>query len=280
MPIGFHPCSSVFTRGFPVPTGLSGLRSNPLEFGYFPPRPRPARPRVVPEARKILAGGAVQRNHRTHRPQPNFAPRRGARTVIARHSRSSPRRVLRRSVFPATARQRGCQGDGRSAHDEASPWCGADKRLSRPAGAQHSSVRFFRWFRCASPPANFLRASGTTGTRGRERGRDRTKRSKLQRVAEQSRSPSARTSAPLGAARAGSCSSVGVRGGSGSSDFFCGDRSGQVRQEKKSPRGVAGATTRGRVLFGDSLARGRRTYSFLIRMLRNCTASPWPAKPK
>ena len=129
MPIGFHPCSSVFTRGFPVPTGLSGLRSNPLEFGYFPPRPRPARPRVVPEARKILAGGAVQRNHRTHRPQPNFAPRRGARTVIARHSRSAPRRVLRRSVFPADARPRGCQGDGRPAHEEASPWCGAATRL-------------------------------------------------------------------------------------------------------------------------------------------------------
>ena len=56
-------------------------------------------------------------------------------------------------------------------------------RRSRPAGAQRSSVRFFRWFRCPSPPANFLRASGTTGTRGRERGRDRTNMSKLQRQA-------------------------------------------------------------------------------------------------
>ena len=57
---------------------------------------------------------------------------------------------------------------------------GGIPRRSRPAGAQHSSVRFFRWFRCAAPPANFLRASGTKGTRGRERGRDRTKMSKLQ----------------------------------------------------------------------------------------------------
>ena len=44
-------------------------------------------------------------------------------------------------------------------------------RLSRPAGAQRSSVRVFRWFRCASPPANFLRASGTKGRRGKGYGR-------------------------------------------------------------------------------------------------------------
>ena len=35
------------------------------------------------------------------------------------------------------------------------------RRLSRPAGAQRSQRRSIRWFRCASPPANFLRASGT-----------------------------------------------------------------------------------------------------------------------
>ena len=34
-------------------------------------------------------------------------------------------------------------------------------RLSRPAGAQRQFGRLIRWFRCASPPANFLRTSGT-----------------------------------------------------------------------------------------------------------------------
>ena len=50
-----------------------------------------------------------------------------------------------------------------------------------PPGRTGGLGRWVRWFRCAPPPANLLRASGTTGTRGRERGRDRTKMSKLQR---------------------------------------------------------------------------------------------------
>ena len=45
--------------------------------------------------------------------------------------------------------------------------CRRVSRLSRPAGAQRSAVRFFRWFRRAPPPANFLRASGTKGRRER-----------------------------------------------------------------------------------------------------------------
>ena len=39
-------------------------------------------------------------------------------------------------------------------------------RLSRPAGAPRSVGRLVRWFRCASPPANFFRASGTRRRRG------------------------------------------------------------------------------------------------------------------
>ncbi len=52
-------------------------------------------------------------------------------------------------------------GDGRTPRPLFAVRSRARPRLSRPAGAQGWLVRLIPWFRCASPPANFLRASGT-----------------------------------------------------------------------------------------------------------------------
>ena len=49
-----------------------GLNVELSSFGTTP-RSRPRVP-VVPEARKRLAGGGAQRNHRTHRPNPTVRP--------------------------------------------------------------------------------------------------------------------------------------------------------------------------------------------------------------
>ena len=52
-------------------------------------------------------------------------------------------------------------GDGRTPRPLFAVRSRARPRLSRPAGAQRWVVRWIRWFRCASPPANFWRAPGT-----------------------------------------------------------------------------------------------------------------------
>ena len=87
--------------------------------------------------------------------------------------------LVRRSVsrdLPTGARRLGGRQPGRPANDETSAWRGVTRRdggfrgSRAPAGAQRFLVRFSRWFRCASPPANFLRASGTKRRRAEDRG--------------------------------------------------------------------------------------------------------------
>ncbi len=80
---------------------------------------------------------------------------------------SPPRRPLGRSASRQALAHWAASRSGRLLMKSRRLGCGCWRvsRLSRPAGAPGFSVRFFRWFRCASPPANFSRASGTKGRR-------------------------------------------------------------------------------------------------------------------
>ena len=100
------------------------------------PRSLPPVP-FVPEARKKLAGGEAQRNHRKTRTEERCAPagRESREIPPSRLATATPdhRPTSRLAYNPAGARRPGGRGDGRSA-EEASrvgPFVG----LSRPAGA-------------------------------------------------------------------------------------------------------------------------------------------------
>ena len=153
------------------------LQPGGLALGHF--RSVPAartRRRVVPEARKKLAGGEAQRNHRTSRPSKRCAP-------AGRESRQNTPTRLASAAFSVLPDSRSSPAElqgGREVRQcrrvAVAKRVGGVSRLSRPAGAKRSLVRFFRWFRCASPPANFLRASGTKRRRRWPRGRQPRKK--------------------------------------------------------------------------------------------------------
>ena len=97
----------------------------------------------------------------------NPAPRRGARAVKPANTRSqgdgSSSAISPIGLQPSEQAPAGKPNDHGGV--VAARGAGQVPRLSRPAGAPGFSVRFFRWFRCASPPANLSRASGPKGRR-------------------------------------------------------------------------------------------------------------------
>ena len=138
-------------------------------------RPRSlARLRVVPEARKKLAGGEAQRNHRKNRTKKPCAP-------AGRESRETPPSrpvVAIRNLWPSF--RPACNPVGvlrpgvnaRRKHRGGRSWRSVFTALAPRRGAASVGGGWSRWFRCASPPANILRASGTTGRRGQACGEE------------------------------------------------------------------------------------------------------------